>query len=661
MSRPTVPTSRFQPSSVSTRTEPNDRSAPRARSTAPSAATDTLIVGRIKITPQGRAFLEPEVAGLPTIVIPAGKTGIALNDDRVAVRREPSSATQPGLPANAITAHVVRVLTRKRTRHVGTLRRRETRYDVMPDDPCAPRAIRVSEPICGDRRANVGDKVVVELEDASPSATAIFGRVVEILGPPDAAGVDTLCVVRQHQLALEFPPDVERAARAFGKTVTPRDLEGRVDCREHPVITIDPKDARDFDDAFCLRKDGKNGWTLWVHVADVGHYVKPGSALDLEAKRRGNSTYLVDRVIPMLPESLSNGLCSLVPRQDRLTHCVEFSLKNDGSVAKARFYDAVIHSQRRFTYEEASVAIGDVPRDAIERMLQDAHTLAQRIRTRRFKNGALELDVPETKIHVDERGHVTHIDRTQHDGSHQLIEEFMLLANEAAATELIRKRRPALHRIHESPDPSRLAEFRAEVLRARVPCGDLRERAAIQDLLARLADVPAGAALRFGFLKSMQRARYATRPIGHFGLAKECYTHFTSPIRRYADLVVHRALRGEGEDSIEALDTLGTWISETERTSAAAERESRIVKLLAYLESQRGAREPARFTATIVDIRDFGVFIDIPSLGLGGLVHASTFERDARRGRGHRLGDEVRVQVEDIDPSSRQVSFRVVR
>ena len=264
----------------------------------------------------------------------------------------------------------------------------------------------------------------------------------------------------------------------------PADLAGRVDCRQHQVVTIDPDDAKDFDDAICLQRVDQGHWKLWVHIADVSHYVKPGSALDEEARQRGNSTYLVDRVIPMLPEALSNELCSLKPDVDRLTKCVEFLLSNDGQVLRTQFYPAVIHSQRRFNYKEVFALLQRPPRDASERMLHDAHDLAQKIRRARFQAGSLDLDFPETKIRLDEHGRVLRIEKVENDISHQLIEEYMLLANEAVAARLMSLNRPAIYRVHEAPDEKRLQEYREDVLSHHVPCGNLSQPAEVQKLLA---------------------------------------------------------------------------------------------------------------------------------------------------------------------------------
>lgn len=632
-----------------------------------------LIPGRIRMNRQGKGFLQPDDSGFKEIAIAENATGTALHEDRVLVRRD---VRAKGLRSGAVesgTGSVVRILERRRTQMVGTLQRGRQFLYVIPDDPRIPHDIYVPEPHDVGRPARIGDKVVVELREWESRHTNPEGEIVEVLGAPDAEGVDMLAVLRQYELALHFPKPVLHEANVIGSTVHPRDVVGRVDCRHHRVITIDPDDAKDFDDAICLERVSPDQWRLWVHIADVSHYVKPGTALDTEARRRGNSTYLVDRVIPMLPEALSNELCSLKPSVDRLTKCVEFIISNDGRVLDAKFHSAVIHSQRRFTYGEVLAILERKPTaDPIEQMLHQTHELAQRIRRLRFKAGSLDLEFPETKIRLDERGRILRIEKTAGDISHQLIEECMLLANEAVATRLMSERTPAVYRIHEVPDERRLQEYREEVLSHNVPCGNLSHPAEVQKLLHRLNTLPIGPALKIGFLKSLMRARYAVEPLGHYGLAKKRYTHFTSPIRRYADLVVHRALFDKQSGSTAALRETAEHISLTERNSADAERDSKDVKLFAFLRAQLESGQPERYPALVTDVRNFGFFVDVPGLAMSGLVPLSTVEDDffvfdvarnhlvgRRTRRIIRLGDNVTVQVAKVDSFKKQVDFRL--
>ncbi len=632
-----------------------------------------LIPGRIRMNRQGKGFLQPDDPGLKEIAIPESATGTALHEDRVLVRRDVRPKGLRPDASDVATGAVVRILERRRTQIVGTLQRGRQFLYVIPDDPRMPHDFYVPEPRDVGRPARIGDKVVVELREWESRHTNPEGEIIEVLGAPDDEGVDMLSVLRQYDLPLHFPKTVLNEARTIGSTVHPHDLPGRVDCRRHRVITIDPDDAKDFDDAICLERVAHDQWRLWVHIADVSHYVKPGTALDTEARRRGNSTYLVDRVIPMLPEALSNELCSLKPNVDRLTKCVEFLLTNEGRVMNTKFYPAVIHSQRRFTYGEVLEILQRQPTpDAIEQMLHQAHVLAQRIRRSRFKAGSLDLDFPETKIRLDEQGRILRIEKTENDVSHQLIEEYMLLANEAVATRLMAQRKPAVYRVHESPDSKRLQEYREEVLSHNVPCGNLSQPAEVQKLLARLNSLPIGQALKIGFLKSLMRARYAVEPLGHYGLAKKKYTHFTSPIRRYADLVVHRALFEKNHGSNSALKETAEHISVTERNSADAERDSKDVKLFAFLKAQLKSGQPERYPALVTDVRNFGFFVDVPGLAMSGLVPLSTVEDDffvfdaarnllvgRRTRRIIRLGDKVTVQVAQVDSFKKQVDFRL--
>ena len=633
-----------------------------------------LIPGRIRMNRAGKGFLQPDDPSLKEIAVAENATGTALHEDRVLVRRDVRGKGLRSKVLEATTGSVVRILERRRTQIVGTFQRGKQFRFVIPDDPRIPHDIYVPEPRDVGRGAQIGDKVVVELREWESRNANPEGEIIEVLGAPHAEGVDMLSVLRQYDLPLHFPKAVLAEAHAVGSTVHPHDLADRVDCRLHRVITIDPDDAKDFDDAICLERAGQDQWRLWVHIADVSHYVKPGTALDVEARKRGNSTYLVDRVIPMLPEALSNELCSLKPAVDRLTKCVEFLISHDGHVLSTKFYSAVIHSQRRFTYGEVLSILQRKPTaDPIEQMVHQANELTQRIRRLRFKAGSLALDFPESKIRLDDHGHILRIERTENDVSHQLIEECMLLANEAVAGRLMSLRQPAIYRVHEVPDERRLQEYRQDVLSQNVPCGNLRQTAEVQKLLQRLSTLPIGPALKIGFLKSLMRACYSTEPLGHYGLAKQKYTHFTSPIRRYADLVVHRSLFDKISAPLAALKETAEHISVTERNSSDAERDSKDVKLFAYLRAQLESGHPERYDACVTDVRNFGFFVDVPGLAMSGLVPLSTVEDDffvfdesrnqlvgRRTRRIIRLGDQVTVSVAKVDTFKKQVDFCLV-
>jgi len=422
-----------------------------------------------------------------------------------------------------------------------------------------------------------------------------------------------------------------------------------------------------------------------VHIADVATYVRPGSALDREARQRGNSVYLPDRVIPMLPERLSNGVCSLNPGVDRLTHSVFIHFDKHGVVKSARFAHSVIRSAHRLTYKQAYAILTSPPRDRLGERLHLAWELAALLRRKRFEHGALDLDFPEVKVWVDKRGHPTRLERVENDESHQLIEEFMLAANEAVARELKKRAIPTVYRVHENPDPEKLAEYREFVLSFNYKVGDLTHRTELQRLLASIRGKPEEQALKVALLKSLKRARYAPQPLGHYGLAKANYLHFTSPIRRYADLVVHRALgkggaprrRGDaarhpyGADMGE-IASIAEHISTTERTAADAEIDAAQLKKLEFFQRQLDQRNPQIFRASIVDVRNYGLMVELPDALITGLIHVSSLTDDfylfepARRqliGRRSRkrfsVGDEVSVFVARIDAFKRQVDFAI--
>jgi ribonuclease R len=637
-----------------------------------------LVPGILSINRQGKGFLQPDEPGSAEIVIPESATSTALNGDHVLVRKDVVPVRLGGAKEADFTGTVVRVLKRKQSQFVGTLKRSGHFMFVIPDDPRIPHHIQVPEPRDVGRKPNVGDKVVVDILNWESRQANPEGEVVEVLGAPDEEGVDMLSVLRNYDLPLHFPKDVLHEANSIARKfsmedVGAEDLKGRVDCRGHMVVTIDPDDAKDFDDAICIQRLSKDRVRLWVHIADVSHYVQQGSALDVEARARGNSTYLVDRVIPMLPEALSNELCSLKPDVDRLTKCVEFELSSAGAVMDAKFYPAVIRSKRRFTYKEALACIQGAPGDdPIERMIHEAHDMAQRIRRARFKAGSLNLDFPENKIRLDESGRILAIERIENDVSHQLIEEYMLLANEAVAAHLMNLRHPALYRIHESPKASRLEQYRDDVLGHQIQCGNLSTRSEVQKLLEHLDTLAIGPALKIGFLRSMMRARYAVEPLGHYGLAKPKYTHFTSPIRRYADLVVHRVLFKSTTATAGELKEIADHISTTERTSADAERDSKDVKLYAFLNSQIKSGKRQDYPALVTDVRNFGFFVEVPSLGMSGLVHLSSIQDDffvfdpvramltSRRSRRViKLGENLTVQICRVDSFKKQVDFQL--
>jgi ribonuclease R len=417
-----------------------------------------------------------------------------------------------------------------------------------------------------------------------------------------------------------------------------------------------------------------------VHIADVSAYVVAGSALDREAFKRGNSVYLPDRVIPMLPERLSNGVCSLNPNVDRLTHSVFIEFAKEGRPKTTRFGKTVIRSTKRLSYREAYAIMQAPPNDQLGERLHTAWRLASLLRRKRFQDGSLDLDFPEVKVIVDRAtGRPIRLEKIENDESHQLIEEFMLAANEAVALDLKNRLVPTIYRVHENPDPEKLAEFREFALSHGFQAGDLTQRKELQRLLASFRGKPEEQALKIGLLKSLKRARYDTQPLGHYGLAKTNYTHFTSPIRRYADLVVHRSLTGKAgkrsgpQRAAGELATIADHISTTERVASDAESEAVKMKKLEFLQLQLTQKNPQVFRAVVLEVRNYGLLIELPDVLLTGLVHISSLAGDfysfdasrqrlvSRRSRRiFAVGDVLQVVVARVDTFKRQVDFAIV-
>src|SRR5436190_20431531 len=581
---------------------------------------------------------------------------------------------------------IIRILERAHDTIVGTLQRSRNFYYVVPDDPRFVHDIYV-RPERDQQQgtsANVGDKVVVRLDVWESRHVNPEGEIIEVLGSASAPGVDVLSIIRKYHLPAEFPKDVLDQAERISEKIGSRQLESREDLRKEFIVTIDPDDARDFDDAIQVEKTSTD-WRLGVHIADVAAYVEPASALDREARRRGNSVYLPDRVIPMLPERLSNGVCSLNPGVDRLTHSVFIHFDKHGVVKSARFARSVIRSAHRLTYKQAYAILTSPPGDQLGERLHLAWELAALLRRKRFQHGSLDLDFPEVKVWVDKEGRPVRLERVDNDESHQLIEEFMLAANEAVARELKKRAIPTVYRVHENPDPEKLAEYREFVLSFSYRVGDLTHRAELQRLLASIRGKPEEQALKVALLKSLKRARYSAQPLGHYGLAKTNYLHFTSLIRRYADLVVHRALGRVGalrrpdaaarrpyHPDMSEIASIAEHISATERNAADAEIDAAQMKKLEFFQLQLDQRNPQIFRAAIIDVRNYGLMVELPDALITGLIHVSALTDDfysfepARRqliGRRSRkrfsVGDQLSVFVARVDTFKRQVDFAI--
>lgn len=636
-----------------------------------------LFTGKLQIHAGGAGHVLAGEQGGKDLFIPSDQLGTALHGDLVVARliRQPRDHGRPRREPRP-EGRIIRVLERAAAPVVGTLQRTKNFLYVVADDPRFPRNLYVPSA----EGATPGDKVVARLERWENSHVNPEGCIVEVLGPAGSPGVDMLSLIRKHALPREFPADVSIEAERFGSEVTDRDLEGREDLRGRAVITIDPDDARDFDDAIEVQTTS-HGWEVSVHIADVSHYVKPGTALDREARRRGNSVYLADRVIPMLPENLSNGLCSLRPDEDRLAFSVFAQINRDGTVRSVRFGRSVIRSSARLTYRQALALLQSPPKDELGRRVHAAWDCSSTLRKKRFASGSLNLEMPEVKVWLDGEGRPVRLELVENDISHQLIEELMLLANELVARHLKRRKQPNVYRIHEKPEPEKLDEFRDLAATYGVKAGDLGHRPELQKLLDGLNGKPYASALKIGLLKSLKRARYSPDPLGHYGLSKSDYSHFTSPIRRYADLLTHRSLardsdpRHPGPSSAE-LGSVTEHLSTTERAAAEAEKESVRMKKLEYFsklaEAAEGGGPAPAFEARVIEARNYGLLVELPDAMMTGLVPISSigddyYHFDAPRsrlvGRQSRrvlkAGDLLTVQVARVDPFKQQIDFRI--
>jgi len=642
----------------------------------------------------------------PSVQIAPDDTGVALPGDTVVVRIYRGVA---GKRPGERVGRVIEILERSRETIVGDLRREGRNYFVAPDDPRFVYEIAVPDPATSPARPvpHPGDKVVVKLGEWRRREQPLVGEVTERLGRTHEPRAELLGIFVKHGLEPSFPADVEREAAGLPDRVGPRDTEGRLDYRNIPVFTIDPDDAKDFDDALSIERLAHGEVRVGVHIADVSSYVKPGTAIDREARKRGNSTYLVGTVIPMLPEKLSNGLCSLVEGHDRICKAVFLTYGADSRLKDTGYANTVIRSRKRLTYRQAYALLfedslekiralpvppkhqtgstgralrelDDQELTSLQGWIRSLWRIASALRASRMAHGSLDLDMPETKIFVDPLGYADRLEKIEQDESHQLIEEFMLAANEAVARLTRANRLPSLYRVHDEPDPEKLGEYRQFVSTFGIKVGDLTRREEVSKLLRILRTHPQGHTLRTQFLRSLKKACYRSTPDGHYGLHKKDYTHFTSPIRRYSDLVVHQVLQsylahahGGARHDIRGIEQLAGHLSLTEINSAEAERESVKIKLLEFFERELAKRKRTVFVAVITDVRRHGFFIELVESMTFGFVSADTLPDDyyqlsaegsrlvGRRGhRAFELNGRLDVVVDKVDRFKRIIDFR---
>jgi len=638
-----------------------------------------LVAGRLEMKRGGFGFVVPSEPGLTDVYVPSTELAGALHGDRVLVHVDRKSAD------GRLEGRIVKVVERVTTQIVGRLEIDSGGTRVVPFDPRFPYEVFLPDKDLGGAKAK--DMVVVELTRYPAPYRAPLGRIVEVVGNVDEPGVDLLVVVAKHGLPDEFPEDVLAEADAIPSEVSSRALGAREDFRKRPIVTIDGETARDFDDAVEVEILENGNFLLGVHIADVSHYVRDGSRLDQEAFHRGTSVYFPERAIPMLPERLSNGICSLNPGVDRLVQSVFVEVSRAGKLVSSRFAEGVIRSRARMTYTKVKQILVD--RDpAVTREYKDLVPAFERmealfkvLRARREARGSIDFDRPEAEVVLDEKGRVIDIRAAERNVAHRIIEEFMLLANETVALHFAERDAPSIYRIHEPPDDSRVEVFEEFLLglglRLRSPSERLNPRA-FQRLLARVEGKPEERLVSYVMLRTMKKAVYSEENGGHYALAAPFYTHFTSPIRRYPDLIVHRLLRELRENGIPAteaaedrerrLKEVAERSSYTERRADEAERELVDWKKVRFMSDKVGEV----YEGVVTGVTSFGLYVELVEYFVEGLVHISTlvddyyhYSQEAHTLRGEstgrifRLADRVTVLVAKVDLVQRRIELSI--
>jgi len=635
------------------------------------------VTGSFTRTSKGYGFVRPHGTDRAEgrnfdIFIPQEDTRDAADGDVVEV-----SLSHRRGPMGKRRGRIVQVLERQTHQFVGVYHERGGAGYVQVDGAIFAQPVYVGD--AGAKNAMEDDKVVIELVRFPTHFQEGEGVITEVLGPRGAPGVDALSIIMEFGLPQDFSEAVLESAREqaerFDESIGP----DRQDMTDEVVITIDPVDARDFDDAISLRKTGNGHWLLGVHIADVAHFVPEGSALDHEARERATSVYLPDRVIPMLPEIISNNLASLQPDKVRYARTAMIEMTPDGARVATEVHSTAIKSRRRFTYEEVDEFLADREswREKLSpevfALLANMHELAMILRRRRLEGGAIEMHLPEVKIDLDKFGRVTGAHVVENTESHQIIEEFMLGANEAVAERLHDDEILFLRRIHEPPDPRKLGALTTFVRELGLECESLESRFEIKRVLEETADRPEAYAIHYAVLRSMSKAVYGPMESGHYALAMADYCHFTSPIRRYPDLTVHRIFdklaRGKKQPGdFDALALMGDHCSDREQRAEKAERELKKTKLLNFLSQKIGYQ----MEGVVTGVEEFGLFVQGIDIPAEGLLHVQALGDDYfhydkpthtlmghKAGNQFRLGDGLQVEVVRVDLERRELDFRL--
>ena len=640
-----------------------------------------IIEGRLSMTAKGFGFVIPderETDEDTDVFVPPQYIGSAMHGDRVAVKAV--SATEEG---RSREGEIIEVLERANEKIVGTFESSRNFGFVTPDNTKLNHDIFVHHK--NFNGAKTGSKVVVKVTKWPEGHRNAEGTVVEVLGKSGAPGVDILSVMRQYDLDEKFPEAVQQAASAMEENPAPNEYEGRADRRDLPIVTVDGEDSKDLDDGVYARKNADGSYFLGVYIADVSWYVRENQPLDREAYERGTSVYLVDRVVPMLPKELSNGICSLNAGVDRLSMACEMQISAEGEVTSYEILPTVIHVYRRLTYNIVNKVLVDKAEpfvsdnEDIKAMLMNLAELRNILKAKRHRRGSIDFEVPEVKVKLDENGHPVALIKREGSLAESIIEECMLIANETVAKHMDNKQLPFMYRVHEQPSEEKIERLNnllaAFGLFVRQDEAGQIKPMDVQRVLAKVEGRPEERIISTVALRSMQQARYSEQSLGHFGLAARYYTHFTSPIRRYPDLIVHRLLRetfATGSIPVERQEKLRSLLpeiadhsSERERLAIEAERETTDMKKIEYMADYVGEE----FTGVISGVTAFGLFIELDN-GVEGLVHVSTMTNDfyeyveeqfamvgEHTQQKYRLGDEVEVLLVRANIEERNLDF----
>jgi len=642
-----------------------------------------LETGTLQAHPQGYGFVIPEKTGKSDVYISAKGRLDAMDGDKVVARISPPAGRKK--PAGKREGMIIRILERAHTKVVGTYEIPEPRTSgvgfVTPSNSRLTQDVMIGPENAGGARP--GSIVSAQIIAYPMRGRPPEGRIVRVIGEAGQPGIESELIIEEYELPVEFSPAVLQEASDIPQQVTPAMCRGRRDLRALPTVTIDGEKARDFDDAISIEKI-KTGYRLWVHIADVAHYVKENTLLDQEAYQRGTSVYLPDRAIPMLPTPLSNGICSLNPDVDRLTLTAEMDISPAGKILTYDIYESVIKSAERMTYTAVREILVDRDpgqRRRYARLLREFELmdeLMEILRAKRTKRGSIDFDLPEPQIVLDLQGRLTDIIRAERNRAHQIVEEFMLAANETVAAHVEEMEVPFIYRIHEEPDEDKitdLADFLSS-LGINFPVEKKLKSSSLQKAINQVKGTPEEVLVNTVVLRSMKQARYSPENVGHFGLAAQSYTHFTSPIRRYPDLIVHRVLKAglrgalKKPEVIEKLDeTLpeaATHCSLRERTAMEAERDVVTMLKLDFMKDKLGET----YDGIITGAAQFGFFVQLTGLFVEGMVHISALTDDyfhyeekkhclrgERTKRVYRIGDRVRVRVDKVDRDRKRVDF----